>query len=249
MAINQTQSFQCSLTWHGHSTWSLHLGKTHVLIDPFLDENPAAKTKGAKLSPSHILISHGHFDHIADAAAIAKRSGAKVFANYEIATWLSKEHGVSDTVGMNHGGTFRHKVDGIELSFQLVPAIHSSSLPDGSYGGTAGGWVIHWRSAQGEGRIYYAGDTALFSDMQWVARTHVDVFIVPIGDLFTMGIDDSIEATRFVQPSVVMPTHYGTWPPIAQDAQAWAKQVLSKTSAKPVVPEVDKPWSFNAAKG
>ena len=109
--------------------------------------------------------------------------------------------------------------------------------------------MIQWRRDQEAGRIYYAGDTALFSDMQWVARTHVDVLIVPIGDLFTMGIDDSIEATRFVQPSVVMPTHYGTWPPIAQDAQAWAKQITSKTSANPVVPEVDKPWSFTAAKG
>jgi L-ascorbate metabolism protein UlaG (beta-lactamase superfamily) len=84
--------------------------------------------------------------------------------------------------------------------------------------------------------------------MQWVARTHVDLFIVPIGDLFTMGVDDSIEATRFIQPSFVMPTHYGTWPPIAQDAQAWAKQIEAKTDAKPVVPEIDKPWSLPVSK-
>jgi L-ascorbate metabolism protein UlaG (beta-lactamase superfamily) len=248
LKMNQIKNSDCSILWHAHSTWSIRIGKLHLLIDPFLDDNPAAKTKASTLNPSHILISHGHFDHIADAASIANRSKATVLANYEIATWLTKHHSIQNTVGMNHGGTFRSHQDGLKLSVQLVPAVHSSSLPDGSYGGTAGGWVIDWHSDKSTGRIYYAGDTALFSDMQWVARTHVDLFIVPIGDLFTMGVDDSIEATRFIQPSFVMPTHYGTWPPIAQDAQAWAKQIEAKTDAKPVVPEIDKPWSLPISK-
>ena len=126
------------VTWHGHSTWSIHVGKFHLLIDPFLESNPAAKTKPSKLHPTHILISHGHFDHIADAAAIAKQSGAEVLANYEIATWLSKHHGVEKTIGMNLGGSYSCKPGRI----QLVQALHSSSLPDGTYGGTAGGWVL-----------------------------------------------------------------------------------------------------------
>lgn len=227
--------------WHGHSTWSVRTEKAHLLIDPFLESNPSAKTKPTKINPTHILISHGHFDHIADAAAIAKRTGAQVLANYEIATWLSKQHGVENTVGMNLGGTYNCDAGG----FQLVPALHSSSLPDGSYGGTAGGWVIDLKSPHsGSKRIYYAGDTALFSDMQWNARKPVHLMIVPIGDLFTMGVDDSVQATRFVHPEYVAPTHFNTWPPIAQDEKAWASQINSQTDAEPVLLQVDIGWEL-----
>jgi L-ascorbate metabolism protein UlaG (beta-lactamase superfamily) len=229
------------VTWHGHSTWSIHHEKFHLLIDPFLESNPSAKTKSSQMHPTHILISHGHFDHIADAASIAKRTGAQVLANYEIATWLGKHHGVENAVGMNLGGSYACQAG----RFQLVPALHSSSLPDGSYGGTAGGWVLDIPINNTESkRIYYAGDTALFSDMQWVARKPVSVLIVPIGDLFTMGIEDSVQATRFVHPEYVMPTHYDTWPPIAQDAKAWAMQIDSQTDAEPVVLTVDQPWTL-----
>ncbi|MFN5394210.1 MAG: metal-dependent hydrolase [Planctomycetota bacterium] len=231
------------VTWHGHSTWSIHTGKFHVLIDPFLESNPAARTKPSQLHPTHILISHGHFDHIADAAEIAKRSGAEVLANYEIATWLSKHHGVQKTIGMNLGGSYSCKAG----RFQLVPALHSSSLPDGSYGGTAGGWLLDLELTDSiSKRIYYAGDTALFSDMQWMARKPVALMIVPIGDLFTMGIEDSVQATRFVHPQYVMPTHFNTWPPIAQDEKAWASEIDSQTDAEPVLMTVDQAWTLPA---
>lgn len=227
--------------WHGHSTWSIRSGKTHILIDPFLESNPAAKTKPSDLDPTHILISHGHFDHIADVAAIAKRSGAQVLANYEIATWLSKHQGVQNTVGMNLGGAYHCQAG----SFQLVQALHSSSLPDGSYGGTAAGWILELTQGQGQGkRIYYAGDTALFSDMQWFACKQVHLMIVPIGDLFTMGIEDSVQATRFVHPNFVMPTHFNTWPPITQDAKAWAAQIDAHTDAEPILMDVDQAWTI-----
>lgn len=222
--------------WHGHSTWGFHIGPCRILIDPFLDDNPAALSKAADLSPTHILISHAHADHIADAAAIANRTGAPVLANYEIAQWLGHKHHVKHTVGMNHGGALKTEFGRV----MLVPAVHSSSLPDGSYGGTAGGWVIEiLRPNEKRYRIYFAGDTAPFSDMKWIARHGIDTFIVPIGDLFTMGPEESIEAIQWVAPSTVMPTHYNTWPPIKQDPLAWSKAVKEKTGATPFIPAVD----------
>lgn len=227
-----------SIIWHGHSTWSILTPNSHILIDPFLDQNPVATRKAIDLSPTHILISHGHFDHIADAASIANRTGAQLFANYEVASWLEKNHGVQNGVGMNLGGSIKTTFG----NAMLTNALHSSSLPDGSYGGTAGGWLIEIANASGSTkRIYYAGDTALFSDMQLIGRRGIDCFIVPIGDLFTMGPSDSIEAISLVNPKLALPTHFNTWPPIAQDPLAWARSVTEKTSAKPITLEIDKP--------
>lgn len=227
-----------SITWHGHSTWSIHTPSSHILIDPFLDQNPAASRKAIDLSPTHILVSHGHFDHIADAASIANRTGAQLLANYEIASWLEKNHGVQNGVGMNLGGSIKTTFG----NATLTNALHSSSLPDGSYGGTAGGWLIEIATPGGDTkRIYYAGDTALFSDMQLIGRRGIDCFIVPIGDLFTMGPSDSIDAISLVNPKLVLPTHFNTWPPIAQDPLAWARLVTEKTSAKAATPEIDTP--------
>lgn len=228
--------------WYGHSTWGLEIGPCRILIDPFLDDNPAAQSKAADLSPTHILISHGHADHIADAASIANRTGAQVLANYEIAQWLAHKHHVKHTVGMNHGGAFKTEFG----RAMLVPAVHSSSLPDGSYGGTAGGWVIEiLRSGEPTYRIYFTGDTSPFSDMKWIARHGIDALIVPIGDLFTMGPDDSLDAIQWVAPRIVLPTHYNTWPPIAQDPLAWSQAVKAKTGAIPIVPAVDTPFELS----
>lgn len=232
--------------WHGHSTWGFDIGSSRILIDPFLDGNPAAVRRAAEMSPTHILVSHGHADHISDVASIAHRTGAQVLANFEIAQWLGHHHQVKHTVGMNHGGS-------LSTAFgraTLVPAVHSSSLPDGSYGGTAGGWLIEIQLQSEETyRIYYAGDTALFGDMKSIARRGVDCFIVPIGDLFTMGPEDSIEAIQLVAPRRVLPTHYNTWPPIAQDPHAWADAVTQHTSARPLIPRVDAPFDLTAPPG
>lgn len=217
---------EIQVTWLGHSTWLLEIGATKVLIDPFLDDSPTSPVKSGQISADFILVSHGHFDHIADAAKIAKRTGATVLGNYEICTWLAAQ-GVEKTIGMNLGG-------GVALPFgrvQLTLAHHSSQLPDGSYGGNPAGFLI---SAEGK-RLYFACDTALFLDMQLIGRGGLDLAVLPIGDLFTMGPDDSIEAIKLLNPRRVAPTHYNTWPPIAQDAPAWAQRVRQATAAEPVV--------------
>lgn len=215
------------ITWYGHNTWLIETGGHKILLDPFLDNNPSSPVKAKDVSVEFILISHGHFDHIDDAAAIANRCDAKVLANFEIATWLAEKHKVKDVVGMNHGG-------GVNMPFgraKFVPAIHSSVLPDGTYGGNAGGWVL----SLPEGNVYFACDTALFSDMQLIGQMGIELAVVPIGDLYTMGPDDAVLATKFINPKRVAPCHYNTWPPINQDAETWAKKIASQTNSLPWV--------------
>ncbi len=213
------------LTWYGHGTWLIETGDHRIVLDPFFDDNPAATVAAADVEADFILISHGHFDHVADAAAIANRTGATLVAIYEIAEWFGKNHSVEKTIGMNIGGV-------IELPFgqvKMTMAQHSSQLPDGSNGGVAGGFIL---TAENKS-VYFACDTGLFSDMRLYRG--VDMAVLPIGDLFTMGPADSIEAIKLIEPKQVLPAHYGTWPPIEQDAQAWAKAVSDTTQANPVV--------------
>ena len=215
------------LTWYGHATWMISTGEHKILLDPFFDESPTAPIKAAEAEADFILVSQGHFDHIADVASIARRTGAPVYAVYEVANWLAANHGVENTTGMNVGGA-------IELPFgklKMVPALHSSSLPDGSYGGVAAGFMLKL----GEKKLYFACDTALFSDMQLIGAVGLDVAVLPIGDLFTMGPDDSVTAIDLLKPKVVLPSHYNTWPPIEQDANGWADSVRSRSKATPVV--------------
>ena len=220
------------LTWLSHGSWLIEAGSHRVLLDPFLTDNPTATKSPADFADvKHILLSHGHFDHVADAAAIANQNGATVIANFEIAQWFASNHNVSSTVGMNLGGA-------TELPFgrvKMVPALHSSSLPDGSYGGDPAGFVLTIENQ----RIYFACDTAVFSDMRLYAPG-VDVAVLPIGDLFTMGIEDSVQATKLIEPKRVLPAHYGTWPPIEQDPNRWAERIRAETSSTPVVLAVDE---------
>ena len=205
----------------------MQIGDKNVLLDPFIDDNPSAPCKAADLAADFILVSHGHFDHVADVASIANRTGAKVIAIYEIAEWFSGKHSVANTLGMNLGG-------GIDLSFGRVTmtlAHHSSQLPDGSYGGNPAGFVIE---AEGK-RIYFACDTALFSDMELIGKPGLDLAVLPIGDLFTMGPTDAVAATKLLAPKHVAPAHYNTWPPIEQDASAWADSIRSETKSEPIV--------------
>ncbi len=215
------------LTWLGHGGWSLRTAQHTVLLDPFLSQCPTATLQPEDMRADFILISHGHFDHIADVPAIAERTGAKVVANFEITQWLASQHRISNSVGMNIGG-------GVSLPFghvKMTPAWHSSQLPDGSYGGEPAGFVL----TIAENRIYFACDTGLFSDMQLIGQGGIDLAVLPIGDLFTMGPADSIQAIQWIKPTKVAPAHYGTWPPIEQDAPAWATLVREKTSAEPIV--------------
>lgn len=215
------------LTWYGHATWLVTTEDYRILLDPFFDENPAATVKAADVEANAILVSHGHFDHIADAAAIANRTGAAVYAVYEVANWLAGNHDVKNTVGMNIGGAAELPVGKVKM----VPAMHSSGLPDGSYGGVAAGFLLK----VADKKIYFACDTALFSEMKMIGGVGLDAAVLPIGDLFTMGPEDSVTATDMLQPKKVIPAHYNTWPPIEQDADAWATMIQSTTQAEPVV--------------
>ena len=214
------------ITWFGHATWQIQAPPHWIIVDPFFDENPVCEKSADKVECDYILLTHGHFDHVADTVSIAKRTGAQVLSNYEISNWLRKQ-GVASVMGMNLGGSFKTKFG----SVKLTPALHSSMLTDGTDGGVAGGFVVE----SGNNRIYFAGDTALFSDMSLIARKPIDVAILPIGDLFTMGIEDSIEAIKLLKPEYVLPSHYGTWPPIQQDVKDWANRVKAQTSAVPIV--------------
>lgn len=220
------------VTWLGHGSWSMKIDDTHVLLDPFITENPAATCKPDELDADFVLVSHGHFDHIADVAPIANRTGATVIANYEIAQWLHANHQVEKTLGMNLGG-------GVDLPFGRVVmthALHSSQLPDGSYGGNPAGFVIE---AAGK-RVYFACDTALFSDMRLIAAGGLDLAVLPIGDLYTMGPADAVSATKLLNPKRVVPAHYNTWPPIQQNAETWAGMVKAESDANPLVLKVSE---------
>ncbi len=224
------------LTWLGHASWQLNTGKHTLLIDPFLDDNPAATVKSKDVSADYILCSHGHFDHVADAAKIADRTGATIVSNYEICEWFAKQ-GVKNTLGMNLGGSANLPFGSVKLTI----AFHSSQLPDGSYGGNPGGFLI---SVTNGPRIYFACDTALFGDMKLVGSAGIDVAVLPIGDLFTMGPEDSVVATNLLNPKTVIPSHFNTWPPIAQDPQAWAKMIRASTTAEPIVLKPGEKFSF-----
>ena len=225
------------LTWLGHSCFLLNNGEYSILIDPFLNDSPVSPTKKEEVEADYIFITHGHFDHVSDAVAIAQRTDAMVVTNFEIGQWLQGQ-GIAEEkiIAMNIGGTAALPFGSAKMTF----AQHSSSLPDGSYGGIAGGFILKFATE----RIYFSGDTALHLDMKLIGMGGLDIAVLPIGDLFTMGVDDSIEAIKFLNPSRVIPCHYNTWPPINQDAQSWADKVRSHTAAEPVVLELGEKYSL-----
>ena len=217
-----------TLTWLGHGTWLIATGGHNVLVDPFLDDSPSAPVKSGDVTADYILVSHGHFDHVADAAKIANRTGATVVSNFEICEWLAKQ-GVKKTEPMNLGGA-------IDLPFgrvKLTIAHHSSVLPDGASGGNPSGFLL----TLPEGKVYLACDTGLFYDMKLIGDEGLALAVLPIGDRFTMGPDDALRAAKLLAANRVVASHYGTWPPIAQDAAAWAKRVEAETDSKVVLLE------------
>ncbi|MBB02423.1 MAG: metal-dependent hydrolase [Planctomyces sp.] len=210
-------------------------GKT-LLFDPFFTGNPVASVAADAVNPDVILLTHGHGDHVGDVVEIAKRTGALVISNFEIEAWLQKQ-GVENTHSMHIGGA--HKFD--FGTVKLTQAFHGSMLPDGSNGGNPAGIVVRLE----DGVIYHAGDTGLFSDMQLIAEESLDVAILPIGDNYTMGPEDSIRATQFLSVPNVIPCHFNTWPLIEQDADGWAKLIRENTEAEPVVLKPGEAWTLD----
>lgn len=197
-------------TYYGQSCFSIETGGKTLLFDPFITHNPLAKHIDVdSLKPDYILVSHGHGDHTADLLTIQKNSSAKVICIAEIASWLGNQ-GI-EAHGMNIGGGFNFDFGRVKM----VNAIHSSSMPDGSYGGNPAGFVIY-----AEGKvIYFAGDTALTYDMKLLADDNLDWAILPIGDNYTMGADDAIKACGFINCKNVIGMHYDTFPAITIDKQ------------------------------
>lgn len=214
------------VTWLGHSAFSLDIDGHPVLIDPFITGNPLATVEVDSLAAEVILLSHAHGDHSSDVVTIARHTGATLLSNVECANYLQGQ-GVQNAVGANTGGT-------VDMGFMRIKwtiAFHSSSFPDGTYGGMPNGFLID----ADERTMYFAGDTAYFQDMAEIGAVGLDLAFLPIGDHFTMGIEDSIKAIKTLAPRVVIPMHYNTFPPIQQDVASWAERVNTETNATPIV--------------
>ncbi len=214
------------LTYIGHSAFALDDGDPaqQVLIDPFITGNPAATAKADDLTPATILLTHAHDDHVGDTVEIGRRTGAKVIATFEIGTWLEGQG--LNAHPANHGGTVAFPGGTVKLT----PAWHTSSYgPDFAVPGVPAGLIVRY----GGKTMYFAGDTCLFGDMRLIGEAGLDLAVLPIGDNFTMGIDDAARAVDFLgSPKTVIPCHYNTFPPIEQDAGAFKAKVESTTTSR-----------------
>jgi L-ascorbate metabolism protein UlaG (beta-lactamase superfamily) len=208
------------ITFLGHAAVSVRLGDHEVLIDPYLTGNPRAAATPASLAPQTIVITHAHADHVGDAVAIARRSGARIVSAVELVAKLERDGGGGvDFLGANIGG----RVPMPFGALRFTPAWHSSGFADGSYGGMPMGVIVE----MGDRRVYHAGDTGLFGDMALIGRHGLDVALLPIGGHFTMDPGEALEAVRLLRPRHVIPVHYGTFPAIEQDARAFAADVAA----------------------
>ena len=206
-------SWHMQFTYYGHSCFAVEAGGKTLLFDPFITPNPlAAAIDIKKVAADFILVSHGHNDHLADLIEIAQRTGATVIAPYEVGDWFESKKGLKNVQAMNHGGCARTDFGQVKLT----AAVHSSSMPDGSYGGNPCGFVIE----SSDGNFYYSGDTALTLEMKLVGeRCKLRFAVLPIGDFFTMGIDDALRAADLVGVKTIVGVHYDTFPPIKLDHQ------------------------------
>jgi L-ascorbate metabolism protein UlaG (beta-lactamase superfamily) len=223
------------ITWFGHSAFRLDFADKVVLIDPFLTGNPAFTGDRAKAiaGATHVLITHGHGDHVGDAVSIADETGAKVVTNYDLGVFLTSQ-GLKNFDPMNTGGT----IDAGGFRVSLVRADHSAGMADAGHNqplGHPNGIIVR---AQGEPTVYHMGDTDIFGDMALIAEIYQPkIGIVPIGDRFTMGAETAALAVkRFFKFDTVIPCHYGTFPIIAANADAFVK-ALEGSNTKVLVPE------------
>jgi len=224
-----------TLSYCGHSAFLIQGGGKKLVIDPFITGNPLCTLKKEDIKVDYVIVTHGHGDHFGDAPAIEKASGATLISNFEIASYAEK---LGCKVHPLHiGGSARFDFGVVKLTI----AHHGSSLPDGTYGGNPAGVLL---DIEGK-RIYHAGDTGLFYDMKLIGDRGVDLALLPIGDNFTMGPEDALEAVKFVRPAVVIPMHYGTFDIVKQDPQAFKQMVESQTRSRCVVLKPGESFELN----
>ncbi|EFM11537.1 beta-lactamase domain protein [Paenibacillus curdlanolyticus YK9] len=217
------------VTFLGHSCFLVEADGKSVVIDPFLSGNPEATVKPEELKVDAVLITHGHADHTLDAVSIAKNNNCPIVTTYELALHLAKQGAAIHPMGI--GGAFNFPWGRVKFT----PAWHSTGIETENgfiYGGVAAGLLV----TMGGKTLYHAGDTALFSDMKLIAETSaIDVACLPIGDNFTMGIEDAVIAASWLKPSVTIPMHFNTFPLIAVDSSVWAEQMERKGLAAQVL--------------
>jgi L-ascorbate metabolism protein UlaG (beta-lactamase superfamily) len=207
------------LTYLSHSAWLIETGQFTIVIDPFLKGNPRAKVKPEDIKPDYVIVTHAHGDHLGDAIPMAKASKGTIISNFEIANYCAG-HG-ANAHPLHIGGSRQFPFGRVKLT----PAWHGSSFPDGAYGGTPAGCLV---TVEGK-TVYHTGDTGLFMDMQLIGEMNpVDVFLVSIGDNFTMGIDDAVKAVELVRPKVTIPMHYQTFDVINVNPAEFAQKANAK---------------------
>ena len=204
------------LTYFSHAAWKIETNEYTILIDPFLDDNPTSPVKSKDVKADFIIITHAHGDHIGDAIPIAKANNATIIANFEIANWCGEQRVTAHP--MHIGGSREFPFGKVKLT----QAFHGSSFPDGSYGGMPAGVLITVQNKT----IYHCGDTGLFGDMKLIGESMpIDIALIPIGDNFTMGLDDAVKAVEFLCPKMAIPMHYKTFDVINVDPDEFVSRV------------------------
>lgn len=223
-------------TYFGHASFMIETQGKKLLFDPFITPNELAKDVDVTaLKPDYIILSHGHGDHVADVETVYNNSEATIISTYEVVGWFQGK-GLERGHPMNHGGSWQFDFGKIKL----VNAVHSSSMPDGSYGGHPAGIVIE----NNEGTFYYAGDTALTKDMELIGEEFILNFaVLPVGDNFTMGVADAMKAARMVSCDRVIGVHFDTFPYVAIDHDE-AMRLASEASVNLTLPKIGEEISF-----
>ncbi len=215
-----------TLKWLGHAAIEIKTGGKIVLVDPYFTGNSMAAIRPEQAQADYILVTHGHHDHVGDGVSIAKRTGATVIANPEIAGWFARQGLKTQSIEMDTS---------LELPFgnlKRTEAAHNSNLPDGSDGGTASGFILTTQEGK---KIYLAGDTGLFDSMKAIGEEGIDFAALPIGGYYTIDPDEALRAVKTIHPKVVLPIHYNSNDKIKQDPQKWAARVQAETATKVVV--------------
>lgn len=223
-------------TYYGHSAFMIETMGKQLLFDPFISPNELAKGVDiSAIKPDYIILSHGHGDHVADVETIYNQSNATLISTFEVVGWFGNK-GLDRNHPMNHGGAKSFDFGTIKL----VNAVHSSSMPDGSYGGNPAGVVIK----NEEGCFYYAGDTALTKDMELIGEEfELDFSIMPVGDNFTMGVADAMKACKMVKCNKLIGVHFDTFPYVAIDHNQ-AQAIAKENSVDLTLPEIQETLSL-----